>query len=102
MRFSVSAFLRSTRSDQRPEIWTQVVYLVDAESDEEARQKAEDLARQREGEYETADGSRVRWEFVVIDEIEYFEDRELRDGMVLYSRLLRDSEAASLLKPFYE
>ncbi len=80
-------------------LWEEQIFLVNAESEEDARHKAELLAQRDECEYAVVDGSSVRWRFSCISKVYPVVDQEIRDGVEIFSRFLKDSEVKSLLKP---
>ncbi len=101
MMYSVSLLFHTSPSDdpQTHQLWEDRILLISADSDEEAKEKAEAIGRKHEFEYMNALG------FMVTVKLERAEsacliDGELLDGCELFSRFLSDTEARSILKPF--
>jgi hypothetical protein len=89
-------------------LWEEKMILVQASSEEEARHEAEKIGRNSECEYDVRDGKlghppgRLKWEFQTVERVIFIEEQEIKSGMEIFSRFLRDSEARSLLTPFSE
>jgi hypothetical protein len=101
MNFSV-AVLFHTSPMSNPDthlLWEERMFLVFADSEEDARVQAESIARKHELQYENADGVTVVSRFECVERVCSVSD-ELSNGCELFSRFLRDSEARSLLQPF--
>ncbi len=101
MWYSVSIFAVGERDQSRAEepIWEEQIFLVSAQSEHEARSKAESLAQRDECRYTVVDGSNIRWRFSRISKVYEVLDAEIHDGVEVFSRFLKDSEVKSMLKP---
>jgi hypothetical protein len=73
--------------------------LISAQSEAEAREKAEQIGSSSAQTYQVEDGL-VVWNFERIERVFSIEQEELHSGTEVFSRFLRDSEVASLLTPF--
>lgn len=80
-------------------LWEERLFLIYAESDEEARARGESLAKQEQFEYEAATGEPLIFRFECIESVKEISE-PLRHGSELFARYLRDSEARSILEPF--
>lgn len=106
MWYGVSVLMREESvypPDER--IWEESIILVSADSIEEARATGERMGRDAETEYANVYGKTVAWKFDCIESVfELLDDiedlRQLSAGVEVFSRFLRASEVASLLKPF--
>ena len=77
--------MKSTRPDRarRRHLWERLVFLVRAGDHEGARVRAEAIAREKEHEYVSATGDRVRWTFHAIEEVQELMD-PIGDGTEVY------------------
>lgn len=101
MMYSVSLFF-STSPVEPPAAWhswEEQILLIEADSDEEAKNRAEEVGRRRELQYENAEGTMVSTKFVCVERV-FQISGELTTGCEVFSRFLRDCEAQSLLQPF--
>ena len=73
--------------------------LISAESEAEARVRAEQIGNSSAQTYQVEDGI-VVWNFERIERVYSIEDDDLRSGTEVFSRFFRDSEVTSLLTPF--
>lgn len=89
---------RSPASDAAP-LWQESVRLISADSEDEARAKAQRLGQAERLSYEVSGGT-LTWVFERIERIYAIEEAALADGAEVFSRFLRDAEVASLLTPF--
>lgn len=80
--------------DDEP-MYEESIFLLEAASRDEAREKGEAFARRNEESYPNGLGQTVTWSFQeVIDVWEIFgDDQKLQDGDEVYSRLFHDYEA---------
>jgi hypothetical protein len=102
MWFSASLFFEGVHNDcpNEDDVWEQSVFLIWAASEEEAMLQAQKLAKEREVEYITAIGDRVRWVFRHVESVFELFDAELKAGIEVYSRFLRANDVRSLLTSF--
>jgi hypothetical protein len=100
MFYAVSTLLAGTHSEATEEpLWQECIFLIKAESPEAAKNLAIPLARQLETTYETAIGA-LEWRFRAVQSVFAIESEQLTHGVELFSRFLKNAEAASLLEPF--
>lgn len=91
--FSARIILESVHSEDDPEpVFEESILLIRAQSEEEARSRAEALARDSEHEYDTAAGGHARWEFREVLEIIPLWLDGLGDGSEVYYRFIRKDE----------
>lgn len=104
MWFAVSLFLEGTcpQRSQSKVLWSEEIVLVDATSEEEARELGMDFGRRYEGGYTTVTGDSILWQLRGVERVCSIGEADLVNGTELFSRFLRDSEAKSLLTPFGE
>ena len=106
--YTASVFLKGDHLS-RPQInplWEERILLIQASSEEEARQEAARIGKDSECEYDVVDGKaghppgRLRWNFHAVESVVGIEGEQLVSGTEVFYRFLRDSEAISLLTPF--
>lgn len=73
--------------------------LISAQSEAEARDKAEQIGNSSAQTYQV-EGGVVVWNFERIERVFSIEKEGLPSGTEVFSRFLRDSEVTSLLTPF--
>ena len=85
-----------------PSLWEEVILLIEAGTEEQARSTAETIGRSKAHEYYVTEPKRhvMRWTFGRVDRVCAIEEAMLKSGTELFSRFLRQSEAESLLTPF--
>ncbi|SRR5581483_810082 len=105
--YTISLLLKSIHSppSEREPLWEERIVLVEAQTDEEARQKGEKIGKEAEHEYGveykgSKPGEKTKWTFMQVGRVCPIESESLSDGTELFSRFLRDSEVKSLLTPF--
>lgn len=79
---------------RRRHLWERLVFLVRARTDEEARARAEALARVKEHEYIAAAGNPVRWTFQGVEEVQPLHDRDIMEGTEVYWEFVERVDAA--------
>lgn len=101
MWYTVNLLYKSTHipTEPKPTIWEERILLIGAESEAEARDKAEQIGNSSAQTYQVEDGL-VVWNFERIERVYAIEKEELSSGTEVFSRFLRDSEVTSLLTPF--
>lgn len=89
MWFSARLLFESELSDTTgdPSLQEENIKLVSAESEDEARKKAEAIGRNEEIAYSNADGETVTWHFLGVLEVQDLCESALYDGVEVYSRL---------------
>jgi Domain of unknown function (DUF4288) len=85
-----------------PSIWEEVIVLVEAGSESDARASAERFGKSKEHEYSVSKPERhvLKWVFMQVERVYSMDADELRSGIELFCRFLRQSEVDSLLTPF--
>jgi len=99
MYYSVSLFYKSERSDSVAPLWEERVILVSAADESEAEKKAQRRAKEYESTFVASDSVKIEWKFYQVERVHAIDD-VIEDGVELFSRFLRASEAASILTPF--
>ncbi len=99
MYYSVSIMYKSKRNDTETPLWEEQIILVSALDETEAEEKAIKFARKYETEFDAANSGKVTWKFYQVESVFIINDK-LEDGVELFSRFLRNSEAESILTPF--
>jgi hypothetical protein len=101
MWYAVSLLYKSVHvpAESKETLWEERILLMQTETEAEARDQAEKMARSGEHAYDVEDGF-VTWTFEQIESVFSIRDEELRSGSEVFSRFLRDSEVKSLLTPF--
>jgi len=105
--FSVNVLFKSIHENCSVDsLWEEKIYLIEAEYEEDARDKAEKLAANENVSYvvssdtESTEPDVVKWQFEKVERVYAVEEDELCDGTEIFSRFLRDSEVISILTPF--
>lgn len=80
-------------------LWEESIVLIEANSEDEAREEAERLGGKENQSFQAVSGEEVRWEFVRVTAIHELLDESLKNGTEVFSRFLRDAEAKTLLTP---
>ena len=99
MYYSVNLMYKSESTDSGPPLWEERIILVSAIDEIEAEEKAKKNAVEYECEYTASDSVKVAWKFYQVERVCLIEDN-IEDGVELFSRFLRQSEAESILTPF--
>jgi hypothetical protein len=99
-----SLFFQSVHNDHptASDYWEQQVIILQADSDEDAKVIAERIGKEKEHEYISMTGDRVKWVFRHVESISELFDQSLKPGSEVYSRFLRADEVRSLLQPIEE
>jgi hypothetical protein len=79
--------------------WEESIRLVNANSESEARDLAEQMGQAARVTYDTESGS-LTWLFERVERVYCVGASNLDHGAEVFSRFLRHSEVASLLTPF--
>ncbi len=97
MFYSVSVFLRNQRSDGQRATFEEQILLIEADSEEQAKEKASSLCKQDCTSYRAADGVEVTTTIEGIERAFVITD-PLQDGSEIFSRFLSYDEAISILR----
>ena len=89
----------STVSDKE-NLWEESIRLIQADSTDQAMQKAKELGQRSEVSYLGEEADLVKWKFVRVERIFEIDDEKLKDGTEVFSRFLRASEVESMLTSF--
>ena len=83
-------------------LWEEVILLVNAETEAQAKEVGSAIGRSREHEYFSSSPNRhlVKWTFERVDRVFAIDESELSNGTEVFSRFLRESEVLSLSTPF--
>lgn len=100
--FTVAVLYRSLRDGRYlpSNLWEESMLLIRAVDEQEARVRAEAIAKGRSSQFANSAGEVIRWEFASIECVYELEVQDVVDGTELFSRHLRASEVQSLLTPF--
>lgn len=84
--FWVSALFKSEHLNKvrKRHLWERTVFLVRATTKELAEQYAQNLAKNKEIEYESANNDSVRWTFQGIERINELHDEAISDGTEVF------------------
>jgi hypothetical protein len=101
MWFAANLLFKSVHVPNRgsPPIWEQSIRLIEAETEADARNKAEPIGGSEIVSYQ-ARSDLVIWTFEGVERIFAIEKTHLSNGVELFSRFLRDSEVTSMRTPF--
>ena len=83
-------------------LWEEQFFLLESDSEESARKEAEEIAKRPEAPYKNKNGELISWKFVKVDRVFAIAEEKLCNGVEIFSRFLRESEAKSLMTPFHE
>lgn len=83
-------------------VWELVVFCIDGEDEEAARERARELGDEYATEYETATGEMLRWRFEAVQDIQLLDPFPPVHGSELFSCFLKEREARSLMEPIDE
>jgi hypothetical protein len=92
------------RASPMTPLWEQVIVLVEASSDTDARALAERMGTAREHSYlvSSPEPHVLRWVFERVELVFAIDEPTLASGVEVFGRFLRQSEVESLLTPFEE
>lgn len=104
MWFSVNLLFESVYSDETKEnYWEEKIIILNCISEEEAIARAIDIGKNEEFEYTPVEGNeseKISVVFRKIERIFIIDDEIIKDGSEVFSRMLRDCEVRSILRPF--
>jgi len=96
MWYSASLLSKGTHREQKTgaddPLWEESIVLLQAESEADARQKAERAGMEEQMSFKAISGEVVDWDFVGVTKVHEILDQSLKEGTELFSRFLRDSE----------
>ena len=83
-------------------IWEEVIVLLEAEGESDAKRIAERAGKSKEHAYSVShpDEHLLNWVFMQVERVCSIDAARLESGVQLFSRFLRQSEVESLLTPF--
>ncbi|HPA16326.1 MAG TPA: DUF4288 domain-containing protein [Verrucomicrobiae bacterium] len=101
MWFSVAILVKAVveGASQCP-IWDESIYMVDATSEQDAYRIALEIGKDSEHEYIGGTGKRVAWTFDSIEKIYPIESHELKSGVRIFNRGLKEADVLSMRIPF--
>jgi hypothetical protein len=83
--------IHPTRKGRAKEaLWEESVILVDALSEEDAREKAELFGKREAVSFRAISGELVEWRLVEVMDTHEIQDHDLKSGTELFSRFLDD------------
>ncbi len=106
MWYAVSVIFHSIKTNGEVGFCEEIIYCIQPSVEEEkdekeiAEQKALSMAKERNLSYGIASGDTLTWIAVGVSGSYCIEVEQLTDGLEIFSRSLRKSEADSLLTPF--
>jgi hypothetical protein len=104
MWFTVNLLFKSNHPEH-PEnefLWEERMFLVHAETEEEARREAERIGKAEEHEHVAANRDLVRWTLERIESVCAIDAETIKHGTEVFSRFLSDTEVASISTGFPE
>ena len=101
MWYSVALLFESVHNNypSRDDVWELQIVVIRASSEEEATRIASEIGEEREHEYTSATGDRVRWVFRQVESVTQISG-DIGHGTEIYARFLRTSDVERLLTPF--
>src|SRR5947209_3742675 len=101
MWYTVSLLFRSVHNGEPRDrdLWEEIIYLVQAEDDEDAEHQAECLGKAKEHEDVSLTGELVRWVLHKVESVCRVESDSLTSGTELFSRFLNSVDVQNLLAP---
>jgi hypothetical protein len=93
MWHSVEALFRCDVYDEADNIlYEKNIFLIDVDDTQDASEKAGRVALSLEHQYKNSEGNEVSWRFVKVLEIQDINEKELFDGVEVFSHLLWEHE----------
>ena len=93
MWYSVQALFRCNVQDELENIlFEKSIFLINVDDGQDVSEKAEQVAKSFEHQYKNDESKDVLWVFVKILEIQNLVEKELYDGIEVFSRLLWEHE----------
>lgn len=100
MYYSASLFFESIHEDGSEGVWEERIVIISASSQEEALSKAARIGGGEPVHYETSDGGVVTWKLVRVERVFEIDSECIDEGVEVFSRFLKKSEAESLMSSF--
>ncbi len=104
MWYTASLLFKGTHGIVPPPIplWQQVIVLLEADSEADARSIAERIGQSRAHSYRvsTPEPHVLKWGFERIELLFLINEPQLTTGVEVFARFLRESEVESMLTPF--
>lgn len=69
---------------RRRNLWERIVFLLRARNQQEAYERAQELARSKEAFYTTAVGDQLRWTLQAVEGVQELFDQALEEGSEVY------------------
>jgi hypothetical protein len=94
MWVSVQALFRCNVAGELDNIlYEKKIFLINVSDLQKISEKADHIALSFEHQYKNSEGGEVSWQFVKITEIQELYEKELYDGVEVFSRLMWEDEA---------
>ena len=101
MWYVVNLLFKSEGCEPESELlWEERMVIFHAESEEGAVDKGRDWGLGQETSYRAVDGGNICWRFHSVERCLPLEESAFRDGLEIFWRFLKQSEAESLREPF--
>ena len=100
MWYTINILFKGEISAGSTSLYQESIYLLECITEQEAREKAIEIAHEEEHEYKNEEGHKVKWLFDSVLSIYEINSDIITSGIEIYSRFLRPSEANSLKTPF--
>lgn len=102
MWYTANLLFKSVHSptSSKDALWEESIRLIEAETREQAMEKANILGKAAEVSYPIQSDDSTKWTFVKVERVVEIDGQKLKDGAEVFSRFLRESEVQSLLTPF--
>jgi len=84
--FWAAALFKAVHPDRprKRHLWERTVFLVRAVDETKARERAREVALEKEHEYVAGGGERLRWTFQELEAVNSLHDAELGEGTEVY------------------
>lgn len=96
---AVILYVSTAPAVDRVPLYEEEVVLIEARSEEEAKHKAIEYAKQQETSYQNGDGETIVNTFKAIVDVQRMIDAEMTHGSTLYVRHFRDYQAYESFEP---
>jgi hypothetical protein len=100
--FSISLFFRGVhnKTPSEDDVWEESIILILAFDEITAKEKAIKIGKSKEVSYEVSDKDTLCWTFSQVERVYEILDKEIGDGVEIFSRFYRNHEINSIFQPF--